>query len=178
MAQEKLVHANLRLVPSMARRVRLPGVEFADLLSEGYAAVLRSVEKFDVSRGLKFSTYACRAIFASFHRLARGAQSYHRRFPVQFDPELERSDWTDRRHEQQSHDATNALRTMLQWNWADLAGLEQSVIRERYLVPDGQSPRTLKQAGERLGLSSQRVGQIEKLAMTKLRKAIDQHIGA
>jgi len=176
-AQEKLVHANLRLVPSMAGRVRLPGVEFSEMLAEGYAAVLRSVEKFDVSRGVKFSTYACRAIFASFCRLARSARAYQRRFPTQFDPELEQSDELDRRHERQKDDAVHSIQTVLERNLADLTDTELGVVRERYLDRGGQGPCAIRQVAERLDLSGERVRQIEKAALAKLRFAVNEYLG-
>ena len=64
-ARSDLVTANMGLVPAMTKRTRIPGVDLPELISEGNMAVLRSVEKFDVSRGFKFSTYACRAILNS-----------------------------------------------------------------------------------------------------------------
>ena len=68
------------LVLAMVRRIRMPMVEFVDLISEGNKALLRSVEKFDVSRGFKFSTYACRAILKGFSRLATKTGSYRQHF--------------------------------------------------------------------------------------------------
>lgn len=177
LALERLVQANLRLVPSMAGRVRMPGVEFPDLLSEGYAAVLRSVEKFDVSRGLKFSTYACRAIFASFHRLGRTAQSYRKRFPAQYDPELEQSDQAERRHEQQREDAMHALRTVLQQNLADLGEVERTILQQRYLESIGRAPCTVRDVAEKLSLSTERVRRIEKASLAKLRRALNEYLG-
>ncbi len=68
--QAAIVRANMALVLAMAKQTRIPNVEFSELVSEGNMALLRSVEKFDVARGFKFSTYACRAILKSFNRLA------------------------------------------------------------------------------------------------------------
>jgi len=60
--REIITQANLALVLAMAKRTRMSDVDFGELVSEGNMALLRAVEKFDIGRGFKFSTYACRAI--------------------------------------------------------------------------------------------------------------------
>jgi RNA polymerase primary sigma factor len=57
-AKERLINANLRLVVSVAKRYRRPGVPLLDLIQEGTLGLIRASEKFDWRRGAKFSTYA------------------------------------------------------------------------------------------------------------------------
>ncbi len=176
--REKLVHANLALVPSMAKRMRGTDLEFGELVSEGHMAILRSVEKFDVSRGFKFSTYACRAIIACFRRMASKAHRNSARFPVAFTPEMDRSDFDERCHEEQRQDAVDMVRDVLQRNLASLNGMECRIIHERFSMSTDGKRRTLGQISQSVGLSVERVRQIIKEALAKIRNAMEVQFAA
>lgn len=170
-----LTSANMALVMAMAKRTRIPNVEFGELISEGNMALLRSIEKFDVSRGFKFSTYACRAILKSFNRLATKTGRYRQYFPTEYDPDLERSDYDERRHEFQRRDSVESLREILSKNHAKLTKTERTIVMERFAIGSEGKGRTLAEVGKMVGLTNERVRQIQNHALGKLRGALDDH---
>lgn len=173
-ARANLVRANMALVLSMAKRTRIPNVEFSELVSEGNMALLRSVEKFDVARGFKFSTYACRAILKSFNRLATKTGRYRQHFPTEFDPDLERSDYDVHKHEIQWEDSVDALREILARNRACLSEVERTIVMERFAIATRGKGRTLAEVGKLVGLTNERVRQIQNLALEKIRLALNE----
>src|SRR5438046_7952708 len=111
--REYLVRTNLALVLAMAKRVRLGDVDFAEIVSEGNMALMRAVEKFNVDKGFKFSTYACRAILKAFSRTAMKSTRYKTRFPLEFEPEMEKSDWNDRKRDVVEEECVDELKQIV-----------------------------------------------------------------
>jgi len=181
-ARSHIVQANLPLVLAMAKRTRLGGVDYNELISEGNVALLRSVAKFDCSRGFKFSTYACRAILKSFSRVAVRTARYRCRFPTEYDPSLEKSDLLDVKREVEAGDCMSELRGVLNQNLADLSDIEWTVINSRFALnaraDEKPAPKTLEQVGAIIGVTKERVRQIQNKALRKLRAALEESIAA
>jgi len=175
--REYLVRTNLALVLAMAKRTRLGDVDFAEIVSEGNMALIRAVDKFNVDRGFKFSTYACRAILKAFSRTALKSSRHKSRFPVEFEPDMEKSDWQDRRRDAVEEDCIDELKAIVKENLADLSHVEQTVIRRRFnWEQEEEHPLTLEEVGRIIGVTKERVRQIQNKALAKIRSVLEEGV--
>src|SRR3954452_23013310 len=175
--REYLVRTNLALVLAMAKRTRLGDVDFAEVVSEGNMALIRAVEKFNVDKGFKFSTYACRAILKAFSRTALKHSKHRLRFPVEFEPDLEKCVWIDKKRDMVEEDLTDELKQIVDRNLAELSDVEQTVIRQRFNWNEKQeSPLTLEEVGRIIGVTKERVRQIQNKALMKIRAVMEDGV--
>jgi len=177
--RDQIAQTNLALVLAMAKRTRMSEVDFSDLVSEGNMALLRAVDKFDAARGFKFSTYACRAILKAFSRTGVKLSKYRQLFPTDFDPKLERSDFMEKKREIHEDDCVDEIRQIIRDNRAALTDIEQEVIEHRFALghkrevqPDA-GPLTLEQVGKIIGVTKERVRQIQNKALEKIRMTLE-----
>ena len=164
-----LTRSNLRLVVSIAKRHLKPGVNFFELVSDGNMSLIRAIEKFDYSRGNKFSTYASWAIMKNYARSVPAEHTRLDRFRTGFEEMF--YDSVDGRgnafaEELVNKSQRNAIREIL----GELDGRERKVISCRYGLSKGTEPETLEQVGHRLGVTKERVRQIEVRTLEKLRR--------
>lgn len=175
--REYLVRTNLALVLAMAKRTRLGDVDFAEVVSEGNMALIRAVDKFSVDRGFKFSTYACRAILKAFSRTSLKSSRHKMRFPVEFEPDMEKSDWQDRRRDAVEEDCIDELKAIVERNLADLSNVEETVIRRRFNWQQVEEhPLTLEEVGQIIGVTKERVRQIQNKALAKIRQVMEDGV--
>ncbi|MFZ9880977.1 MAG: sigma-70 family RNA polymerase sigma factor [Phycisphaerales bacterium] len=179
--REQLAETNLALVLAMAKRVRISEVDFADLISEGNMALMRSVDKFDCGRGFKFSTYACRAILKAFSRHGIKVSTHRKRFGSEYDPTFEKSNHLETVRATHERECADEVRHIVVANKADLSEIELQVIAHRFGVagsglvaePDMTSANlTLEQVGQVIGVTKERVRQIQNKALEKIRAAL------
>ena len=177
--RERIAQCNLALVLAMAKRMRHSDLDFTDLVSEGNIALVRAIDKFNVSRGFKFSTYACSSILKAFGRSGKKHTRYRQMFPTDFDPALERSNFQERLNEEREEDCASEVGRIVRMNVADLTDVEREVINHRFALehpnPSEAESLTLDQVGKLVGLTKERVRQIQNKALTKLRKALEEN---
>ena len=168
--KNRIVRANLRLVVSIAKRRVSPGDSFFDLVSDGNMSLIRAVEKFDYSRGNKFSTYASWAIMKNFARTIPDEHKRRDRFRAA-DMEMLQSA-TDRREDEYRQRMAASDRLAQVGKFLDrLDSREQTIIIRRYGLDHDHEPQTLKEVGSALGVTKGRVREIGAKALEKLREA-------
>jgi len=176
--QGDIVEANMGLVLAMVKRGHITNVEFEELVSDGHLTLLRAVDKFDVSRGFKFSTYACRAILSGFSRLAKKVSRNH--FPdVGFACRLMEKDLREWREKTAKPEGVlHILRQAILGNVAGLDPTDALILRERFgfTAEDGVG-KTLSAVGIATGLTKERVRQRQDNALTQLRGHIERIMG-
>ncbi len=168
--KNQIVQANLRLVVSIAKRHVTPTDDFFNLVSDGNMSLIRAAEKFDYSRGNKFSTYASWAIMKNFARTIPEEYKQRERFKTSQEEMFQGAH--DPRSDQLEQEFAQQVReTQVNRILSRLDEREQSIIVRRFGLDHRKEPQTLKEVGEEMGVTKERVRQIEARALSKMRQA-------
>lgn len=171
--RNRIIECNLGLVAMMIRNFRTESADYDELASEGNLTLLFAVNKFDVNRGFRFSTYACQAIHhAMMQAAARRGRRPWASLAEDIDLASEEVDAT-----RPLIDEIRQVHEIIHRNDAQLSEVELKVIRSRFALPSTMvvnarlDPMTREQVGQLIGVSKVRIRQIERNALSKLRVA-------
>ncbi len=166
--RNEIVEANMRLVMALVKRYATASLPFDELLSDGIETLINAVEHFDYRRGFRFSTYAYRSIARALYQRVRFARRQQAR---QIE---EPGEWAYVQDERSASSAQyercwQRLRQRMLDMIDRLDDREQWIIRCRYAVGSVRQPHTLRRIAAGLGISTERVRQLELRAVAKLR---------
>ncbi len=166
--RDRLIQANMRLAISVVKKFVSPQRSFDDLLSDGIFSLMLAVDKFDFSRGFRFSTYAYRAIARNAYRKIHLERRESTRVVNHHDEVNELEDQGSR------SSLDERTWELLRGALADLMGRldrrEQFILRGRYALGRHRKSKTFQSLADKLGLSKERVRQLEQRAVAKLRQ--------
>lgn len=173
--KDQLINANMRLVASIAKKHARPTDNFFELLSDGNLSLIKAVEKFDYSRGNKFSTYASWAIMKNYARSLPDEKTKRDRFLTGSDEIFDGV--ADRRTDEQRELITAASKKQQVHELLDrLDDRERRIMQLRYGI-NGERGMTLEQVGQREGITKERVRQIEARGLLKLKTLAEEGVG-
>ena len=165
--KNQIIRANLRLVVSIAKK-HVGGVQtLFELISDGNVSLMKAVEKFDYSRGNRFSTYASWAIIRNFARSVPRERYVMDRYSTGHEEVLDIA--AGLRTYDSAEVSLTELRESIDSVLTQLSSMERSILVDHYGLEQGQPHKTLEQLGRSLGISKERVRQIEIQALAKLR---------
>jgi RNA polymerase primary sigma factor/RNA polymerase sigma factor len=173
LVKNRIVQSNLRLVVSIAKRHVASSDDFFALVSDGNMSLIRAAEKFDYARGNKFSTYASWAIMKNFARTIPSEFKHRDRFRTTAE-DLFFAQQDERVNPFIEETVQRTRQRELSKIFDRLDDREQKIIVARYGLGRDNEPLTLKEVGDALGVTKERIRQLEARALMKLREAADE----
>lgn len=172
----RLIHCNIRLVLAMSKKTWVTNLHSKELASQGMLTLINCVDKFDHTKGNKFSSYTVRALFNIFSRRSKKQQQHlDNTTDLVITAQDGSGDFaTDPGYcDQGQRHAAIDVSLLMSRNRADLTDMEAFVIRLHYGLGDA-SEHNLTQIGQIINRTKERARQIRDGALKKLRKSLEK----
>lgn len=173
--KNEITQANLRLVVSIAKKHVRGNRDFFEVVSDGNLSLLKAADKFDFTRGFKFSTYAAWAIMKNYARATPSMITHAERYQTGRDEYIESV--PARVPDESPDEIVPVVRSALDRMLGSLTEREQRVLRRHYGLDESGQTMTLEEIGKLLGVSKERIRQIEARAVSKLRLEFQEDFG-
>ena len=171
--RDRIIEANTRLVFSVVKKFVNDNNRFDDLLSDGVVALMHAVDKFDFERGFRLSTYATTVLRRNAYREVLDNQE--RRLKTATGLHDLKIDIVDEQNDQRIGDSRwQRLRGRLGEMLSELDRREKFIIRARFSLGSHRKVSTLQALANRLGVSKERVRQLEQRGLEKLHAIADK----
>lgn len=169
--KDLLIRCNMRLVIAIAKKRSGRADKFWELQSDGNMSLIRAVEKFDYTRGNKFSTYASWAIMKNFARSIPDERTHRERY-MTGQSELFETKQDLRSDEHECIAAADQARDRVNQLLGKLDERDREIIRLRAGMEGDEM--TLEDIGQRMGITKERVRQLYVRSMKKLRELANE----
>jgi RNA polymerase primary sigma factor len=182
-SRRTITESNLRLVASIARNLVTRSLDFEELLSEGNLILLGAIDKFDFSRGFRFSTYATHAIQRHLYRVVHRTHRRNSRESSTDELLLASSVAAPAVEADFSEEFPDELRArMLYEVRKGLDSRERRILQARFGLNSSESVSTFQEIAGTMDLSKERIRQLQHRAIDKLRELLgvelDEPIGS
>lgn len=181
LAKNTLIERNLRLVAHIVKKYSYPGKDIDDLISIGTVGLIKAIDSFDSSKGTRLATYAAKCIENEILMLIRSAKKtkgeVYLQDPIGVDKEgneISLMDILSSEEDSIIEIVENKIQVKRLYSKINtsLGERERKVIEMRYGLEDGK-PLTQREIAKMLGISRSYVSRIEKRALKKLYKELN-----
>lgn len=178
-ARNILIERNLRLVAHIAKKYNIGNIDNDDMISIGTIGLIKAITSFDPDKGIRLATYAARCIENEILMYLRATKKFQNEVslhePIGTDKEGNEISLMDIIGSEESIDDKVALKFQVKKLYKKIAevlrGREKTIIELRYGLANGTN-KTQREIAKMLGISRSYVSRIEKKAINKLNKEL------
>ena len=175
-ARERLINANLRFVPTVAKQFKGCGLPFADIIEEGNVGLIKAIDKFDPKKDNKVISYAIwwirKCILEAIEKKGVIEADNIDDLFVNINKDNETDDAFNKKTNltnlNEDNDFTLDVKQILNELFDGISEKEKNIISDYYGL-NGDDPKTLDEIGEKLNITKERVRQINEKTLKKMR---------